>query len=220
MAAGFQITNLAGTTLIDETYKNFRLVSTGSFSVGAGIGQSAIDYNGVNPIIAFRPQKGNFVGQTAQDYNNFGGQYYTAQTWTDSAAPSSIQYYIFDSVPDNVGTPGAVQVRDAQGRLTFDSNLKYLRLIDFKTQAPRSAPVVAGRLEAVVIATPCLQQQGGPGGYANYCVGVIADSVTGALDYSEILTASYDTSDNGQNQDVQPTFLYPTSYMIVDVTGY
>lgn len=219
MAAGFQITNLAGTTLIDETYKNFRLVTTGSFSVAAGLTYRSFDYNGSNPIIAFRPAKGCFVGQASQDYNNFGGQYYTAQIYFDCAAPSSIQYYVFDSIPDSVGNPGHVQVRDSQGRLTFDSNQKYLRLIDFKTDAPRTAPFT-GALEAAVIATPSLQQYGGPGGYSQECVGVLADSSTGRLDMTSVLVASYDTSDNGQNSDLQPTFLYPTSYMIVDVTGY
>ncbi|WP_294196538.1 hypothetical protein [uncultured Sphingomonas sp.] len=217
MATGVSIANNYGSIIVNENFKNDYLVRKGTVTISSRSSYdfTSVNFSGVAPKFAFRENTGGkMVGVTSIDYYN--GTYTANMVCSDT--PATITYYIFDTVPDNLPSLGYFSVRDGQGRLTFDSNLKYLRLIDFVSGNGRTAPKVAGVTEAAIICSPNMQQWGGGGGFSTVA-SAVADFGFG-YDLAYLNMGYTDTSDGGTINSNEPTYDYPTSVMIIDVTGY
>jgi len=217
--AGFKIVGNHGSTMIDENYKNFNLTATGYVTTPQAGQNVMYDYGGVtytgrNPLVAFRPLGDFSVGATGT-YLDGNGVYHTDFI---TGGSGSLQYYVFDTVPDYTGSTFGVQVRNASGAVTFDSNLRYLRILEiFHSYNGRSVPVT-GRTEAAIFCTPDSSVEGGFGGYTYFWNGV--RSQTGALYPGSIYLEYTDTSDYGNNNDYNSGYDYPPVTCLVDVTGY
>lgn len=216
MAYGFQITNDFGTTSIDDTYKNYSMTSKGTKTFSGGTQFGSIAFSGNNPVIAVAPPAIDYCAVCIPAITQTGPGAFSAEL-NVSGGVTSVDYYIFDYVPNTTPT-GLVRVFDGAGNPTFDSNLPYLRGVEFCIGTSRSSSYVSGTKEAAVICTPNLSQDGGPGYYIIYASGVQRQS--GGLLYPfNMMTEYHDTSDNGNNNDVNPTYSYDTATLIIDVTG-
>ncbi|WP_164857305.1 hypothetical protein [Sphingomonas crocodyli] len=70
-----------------------------------------------------------------------------------------------------------------------------------------------------MLCTPNMSWDGFSGSYSRSVGGVyLRDG--GAFDVTKFTTEYHDTSDNGNNNDLQPTYSYPNAVMTADVTGY
>lgn len=217
--AGFKIVGNHGSTMIDENYKNFNLTATGYVTTPQA-GQNVmydygqVTYTGSNPLIALRPRGQFSVGATGT-YQDGNGVYHTGFI---TGGSGSLQYYVFDTVPDYTGNTFGVQVRNASGAVTFDSNLRYLRILEiFHSYNDRSVPFT-GRTEAAIFCTPDSSVEGGFGGYAYFWNGIY-DGGNG-LRPGRINLEYTDTSDYGNNNDYNSGYDYPPVTCLVDVTGY
>lgn len=127
-----EIVNDANTVLIDDSYSNAALLSKGSVVLTNTFAGSGDAYQ--TKITATSSD----VLMLALELNDIKVVHLTTtrsgNTWTfnlihlRSYAGRTLNYFLF-SIPSNISNAGGmVQLFDANGKIVFDSNLKYMRL--------------------------------------------------------------------------------------------
>lgn len=127
MPSGIQVINNAGTILIDENYSNLAVRASGTVT-GSTSSTGRLDFavaSGLNaPMFAIAPSAAQFsVLAYRPDTNVIKIQ------GRDNTQSTNFPYFIFDT-PVASGLNYGLQVFNASGVLTFDSNLKYARVVD------------------------------------------------------------------------------------------
>lgn len=134
MPEGLQIFNDSGFIQIDANYLNMELKSKGSAVIGPSnmanggstIGKVSFSVGGENPSIAFISS-----GMAACYLASRSGSTFTFEIYNGENANNTVEWFVFDnSNNDGAGNSG-LQVFNAVGRLVFDSNKKYLRVLDY-----------------------------------------------------------------------------------------
>lgn len=127
---GLRILNTAGTVQIDELYKNMEVRAVGTatttmaYSGAASIAEIA--YSGANPILVIRS-----ANPATLYKQQVSGSSWTFYVVVLGATGQSVDYWIFDN-PDNATPTGyGLAVYSASGDVIFNSNKKYLRVVDF-----------------------------------------------------------------------------------------
>lgn len=135
MPAGLQIMNADGVTVqVDDTYANLAVVEMGTIATNTATsagGNSGVTFSrsGLkNPLIAV-------AGTTSQVavawLQNAGNGTWGFNILAAGGVGTQCKYLIFDSPPATSPNYG-FQVFDANGNITFDGSLRYLRVIDMQ----------------------------------------------------------------------------------------
>lgn len=140
MTAGLQIFNVNGVIQIDETLKNPRYVTGGTVAQGTdnsgygsyviNLGAYGIDLNVEIPLILVRPTAyGRNVGGifiTKNYGTTYGGNFCLIDT-----SDAGFEFAIFSNQGAGVTDSGncGLQVFNAAGQLTYDSNQRHARII-------------------------------------------------------------------------------------------
>ena len=212
MAAGLKIYNTSGTILIDDTYRNLAVSSSGTTSA---------DGNG-NIDLGAQPAEAMIAVRATSAVTCVGNRY------LKTAAGTSVQWWVF-SHPTAVGTAG-LKLWTSAGALTFDSSRQYGRVVADHTQTMSSnvattysAAYPSGRTYAAVIRLPgtrfvAIAQDPGspdPGDWYGrvHHVGAAWSGTTLTLQWVQVLQAFYVT---------QPTEYsdLAAAVLVVEVTGY
>jgi hypothetical protein len=123
MSFGIVVYNSTNNLVIDDTYKNMGLRQKTAFSLGGGGEQTITLTSAVNPLL-FISASGSGVGVIQAGLS--GSTY----TWVIRAAgTSSGNVYIFDEPSAATSTYG-VKVMNASGVQVFNSDNKYIRVVD------------------------------------------------------------------------------------------
>ena len=150
MAFGATVYNDGGNIVIDPDFRNLVLRSKTSLTfvttyqssgrVSGYVDRKTVSLtNAVNPLIAFKSDQG--VGLMGLSIS--GSTY----TWTISANQDhTCTVYIFDYAPTPTSTLG-MQVFDSSGNQVFNSDAKYMKVVDFFTTTYAN---VAGGWPAVI----------------------------------------------------------------------
>lgn len=131
MAAGLQIFNDNGFIQIDGDMLNMEMTAKGVVSIAGSnpeyngrVSTMDISVSGENPIIAVA--SGGFC--CAYLYQRSGSTF-TFRIYNGDYNTQNVEYYIFDNSA-NAGGNSGFQVFNSAGRLVFDSNKKYMRVLD------------------------------------------------------------------------------------------
>jgi hypothetical protein len=131
MGAGLQIFNDSGFIQIDGDMLNMEMVAKGAVTIGGtNSGQngnvSTVDISvaGENPVIAIASP-----GFCCAYLYSRSGSTFTFRIFNGEAGAQNVEYFIFDNSGGSAGNSG-FQVFNAAGRLVFDSNKKYMRVLD------------------------------------------------------------------------------------------
>jgi hypothetical protein len=224
MSFGFQTKNESGFVTVDANYRNLVLREkiSGTFSpVYEQIGYMAIYIdrkqvsinNATNPIcFLYSTARAGFV-----EINITGSTY----TWTISSnIAGDYTAYIFD-VPTTVGYGHGIKVYDEAASLVFDSENKYMKVIDFF-----ELPTPVGNTP--LAHTRTYNQSG------TYAVGITNPNSFLILRFNTLFLSSVTCSpnsititdnglfDNGYVVDGMGVLSMqkPVPYMVIDVTGY
>lgn len=221
MATGLTILNTAGTTQIDELYRNFCLAEKGTQTTSSGlatvfghIGEVTFT-GGVSPIIAIRSAAYSYPA-----YVTKSGSTYTWGIAIEGASGQSFSYYIFDAPPTGLATHG-LRVFDASGNVVFDSGYNYMRVADFIALSGEAESgnrvFTSGREYAAIMTPPSLIfSTGYDAGWGDYVSG-IGTSVLKFVDHT--LYWSVAALAGGIPGYVEPSASY-SNVLVVDVTNF
>lgn len=151
MSTYLDIRNAANTVLIDDDYSNFGLALSGAGTLGrvdvrAENVCGAIDIyyqppsTASMPVIAIRPVQNVPMVVGRMQVSN--GVYH----WRVHCSTYNVQveYWIFN-IPSQIPNSGGIfQTWNAQGVLVFDSNFKYLKIVDFINRSLNPEPPATG----------------------------------------------------------------------------
>lgn len=126
MPAGIEVINNASTVLIDENYSNLAVRASGTLTAStASTGRVTLASSGLNsPMFAIAPSAQQF--SVVRFNSTTGDIVIQGRNLTQS---TNFPYYIFD-LPVASSVNAGLKVYNASGVLTFDSNLKYARVVD------------------------------------------------------------------------------------------
>lgn len=215
--AGIQILNTFGTIMIDENYKNLAVRQSGSVSkTGRSTTELVpITYPIDAPIVAISPAQFAYVSSllpSGQSFRYGGG----------ISRPTSIDYYVFDTPVIQPGNFG-LQVYNALGQLTFDSGMKYARVVDIfggSTEASWAGTRTyeAGRKYSVAqLASGLIRESERVGStYTNTWRRSMARIVGNVLTTSLVLANRRE----GDASPVTPVNETGATFAVIDVTGY
>lgn len=140
MRAGFEFTNANENVVIDEAFFNYAFISKHTLifqaaggPVTGGFGRQAfLTVAGDRPLVAARCSKPFTVSRArpvaggwefAWISSNFGG----------AAVGDTIEVFVFDRPPARNGAGYGLQVFDPSARVVFDSQNRYMRVVDART---------------------------------------------------------------------------------------
>lgn len=232
-ASYFKVLNTAGIVQISDDYHNLAFIqksivttTTSIFTNGSTVTVSGgtFTYTGTTPIIAIR----------SSALATITGASKSGSTWTYSfaiAGPigSTATIYIFDEPQALSGNEYGLIVKNASNKIVYDSNQKYMKLVDFQyLTMPNSGTIGVGGLPT----PPSYTYTGNsskvyaavfarPGGYTiTYPGGPGVPSQT----QSFVLGAKYTSSGiefDMMSFGVIPSYNYGNSaIMVIDVTNY
>ena len=233
MPEGLQVFNDSGFVQIDANYLNMELKSKGSAVIGPSnmanggslIGKISFTVGGETPAVAVISS-----GYVACYLASRSGNSFTFEIYNGESANTSVEWFVFDnSNNEGVGNSG-LQVLNAAGRLVFDSNKKYLRVLDYweKMEGSLEAPETRnypGKRVAVIMCDYryrflVTNSPANPGSTTMKfiqsqldCSRTINDSL------SVKLTATF-TNANASNPGVNGAGEGPSRWLVADVTNY
>lgn len=129
MTAGLQIINSGGTYQIDENYRNYQILSTGSGSTSSTYSADGITYKYTDIVVSSGVAP--MLGVKSTSFMVVIGVSKSGDTWTFRVACETTQsftYFVFDLVSTTPGNFG-LEVYDAAGDLVFYSGNKPLRIV-------------------------------------------------------------------------------------------
>ena len=147
MAYGLQIKNaVTGSVQIDETYRNLAFKQKGTLTLSSSPGgspQAGIGTPGSNGVFAITASGADFVNPVIVFYSpnthialikrrlvNATTFHIQVVAYGSDAPNKTFQYFLFDVPPAPSGTGYGLRVMDSAGNLTFDSNLKYMKVLN------------------------------------------------------------------------------------------
>lgn len=215
MALGLFFKNDSGSIQIDENYKNVAFKSKSTLTLnGSGAGNFTI--SGTSPVIAYRSSSGVVLVHATS----------SGSDWTfyfRGPASASITYYVFDEPSsDDSGAPFVVY--NASGEPTFNSNERYMRVVDFVettvdgTSYSQTETYPSGKTYAVVCCHNCrgvfsAPKPFDPGKYLNNHY-ACASRYSGDSIVFEHLSLQAGESTFGANYNPEG------AHLVIDVTGY
>ncbi|MER0801092.1 hypothetical protein AAA535_10635 [Pseudomonas aeruginosa] len=149
------VRNPGGVVVIDDTYVNSAVAARGTVTPSAST-------TFIYPVatISYVPRRPDSLPKIAVSMT---GAFYVAKaevasgrvTWTVvSISGTPISYFIFDDPPDGVATGSLVLRNKTTGRVTFDSDLDYLRVVGTYTmqrsETNKSFPLLPGKKYALI----------------------------------------------------------------------
>lgn len=134
MGAGFQVFNDSNFLQIDADYSNHEFVTKGTYSIGpsnlanggSNIGSTTVTVAGRNPVIALNSSSLCYASLQSQSGGVFTFYIYNGENTTVSG-----EYFIFDTASDASAGNTGMQIFNAAGKLVFDSNKKYMKVLDY-----------------------------------------------------------------------------------------
>lgn len=231
MALGFRTRNSGSTVQIDETYKNLALRASGNFTPGTAWNNSkwrlgSFTVTGNSPVLAWRSATPAMLVSVTKSGSSTTYQFLIA------AASGSIDWWLFDE-PDYVAvaTAPGLRVRNpSTGAVTFDSRMKYMRVIgsggsDFSAHDipasasyPGMAAIVIGNVAYQYVSNIVSQAGSPPFPWVDFVFYPMA-SISGyqvswsVKDSDPISHLPSETKTNASQQD-------SLNFLVIDVTGY
>lgn len=134
MGAGFQVFNDSNFLQIDADYSNYEFVTKGTYALGpsnlanggSNIGSTTVTVVGRNPVIALNSATLCYASLRSQSGNQFTFYIYNGENTNASG-----EYFIFDSASDASAGNTGMQIFNSAGKLVFDSNKKYMKVLDY-----------------------------------------------------------------------------------------
>jgi len=134
MAAGIQVFNDSNFIQIDGDYRNLEFKQKGSVNIpgsnaaggGGVVSYVTVSYSGVDPVIAI-----NSSGFSYASISSISGNTYTWMIYNGETSAQTVEYFIFAQPSSSSAGNSGIEIRDAAGSLVFDSNKRYLRVMDY-----------------------------------------------------------------------------------------
>jgi hypothetical protein len=226
---GLAVINDSYTTQFDENFKTLNCTqhSTATMTQTSAwpttpVQMATLSFYAAAPLIAFRCAYPAVVWKYVQDSPGHWIYYIVSQQATSG---TSLEYWIFEPIlASQIATPSVgLEVYNASGELTFSSEMKFLKITD----TPVKAAVIQCLLSAtrIVDYNPDLQNPNPVPGHPT--TGQTADSfkMVGAAVNGNTVSYSLDTYDFitywGTPDSTEVSWAQtPTSYILVDVSGY
>lgn len=117
-----------GNLLIDETFKSLAVASSGTIVTDTAhpLGSyKTFSYTGTNPVLALQDNTPFGIDQQGKS-----GANWQVQIFSTGPIGTVIKYWVFDDCPATVPSGFGMVVRNAAGAIVFNSNYKYLRVVD------------------------------------------------------------------------------------------
>ena len=218
---GFEIINSFGSILIDDKYPNLALRQKGGVKLGSNNRLNVPMTNGFSsPLVASastRPVRSDMINTTAiTPYIHIRGR--------EGDPPADVDYYMFDK-PLFQPTNGEalIQLFNAAGQVTFDSRLKYARVIDVfggATQAEwaTTKTYAAGRKYAVVQLRTAWRRSTVRAGGGRYTLSY-RSAMARVVGNQVITSFQVDTVKENFNRPLELSDMGAT-FAVIDVTGY
>lgn len=227
-----EVINDAGSVLIDDNYVNFILAAKGAVELAAtgAYYYVTFTYTSAEPSLMLALELSDIkVGHLASSRSG--------NTWTFTVhfnpvyIGRTLTYYVF-TIPAAISdAKGIIQLRNAANQLTFDSNLKYMRVVGFYkttlTASSVAAAMASDRSYAAISVMACwynMHQRTNPLQYAppysyrdSSSLGLIYRSGNNLACEERITNqGNYDSDDaesiyNGTNEG---------RALVIDVTGF
>lgn len=226
-----QIFNDAGFIQIDADYLNMELKSRGSGTIAPsnlanGGSQSSVlyvDVVGEAPLIAVISS-----GFTASYLVSRSGNSFRFAIYNGENANTSVEWFIFDNSSNEGAGNSGMQIFNAQGRLVFDSNKKYMRVLDYwqnddPSEQSRNYP---GKRAAVVMCDYgyrflVLNSPVDPGSSTKCMVQSFLDCTKNNGQAVSLRSqATYTNTYTDRLPGMQSMGEYPSRWLVVDVTNF
>lgn len=169
-----EIINDFGTSLLDDNFKGYYLHSKGVASIGGGVGLVSVA-NCTSPVVA-----GENPPVIAVKFPGFvqlyrGDQSASLYTWVfyieEAYRDQPFEYFIFkEAVPGHAQGTGLLVLRNANNQVIYDSDAKYLNIIDV-IYTPYNQPVARSYSDeltyAICVTQPMVRRAtaSSPGGW-------------------------------------------------------
>lgn len=142
----------------------------------------------------------------------------------ENISPKTVTIYVFDMPAPSYAGTGLVVVRDSQGRVTFDSDKKYMRVVNvFSAVAGNSVQKpVTGEFALVYTSRRMGYRVTFVGGMIGYSTTFELDlAVSGSSSLTFVADYSYQANSSTNPGPPASNVNYtPGHYMLIDVTGY
>lgn len=230
MPAGFQCFNDGSFIQIDADYKNYEFSQKGTFTIGpsnlasggSSLGTVTVTVNGSFPVLAI-----NCAELCYASLKSRSGQTFTFEIYNGNNYNISGEYFVFDASNANSAGNVGMQIFNASAELVYDTNKKYMRVLDYFSPAGASADETRsypGKKTAYVMADFGYRfvVQASPTQPGNSAVRFLQSWLhlgrTPSGQFQVKDTATF-TNANANNSGQQSTSEYPSRWMIIDVTG-
>ncbi len=215
MPAGLQIWGSHGVLQIDETYRNFVVVASGSKAPGdwsvAGDAYSVqiVVASTVAPLVAFRCAQ-----QVGLAYTAISGTTWTLTFLTNT--PATLDYWVFDVAGAASSSASYLEVFDDAGARVFDAGHKPLRVVGVG-----GGTYTSGRTYAAIQAAPSFAYVTAPSGLPYPEEYTYYSSISSAAVVSNVVTLGDVTTANGYVINDAGSFSSPVGQvLVVDVTHF
>lgn len=233
MGVGFQVFNNDGFIQIDADYLNLELKQKGPFSLngsntanGGGVSSGVqVSFTGESPVIAIKSTTFCCAYPLSRSGNTFNFYIYNG----DNQACTG-EYFIFDNSSDASAGNTGMQIFNAQGRLVFDANKKYLKVLDYwqvdnqpgegisRDYPNKTVATVMCDFGYRYIVAPSPADPSSPN-YA-FLQSWLNCSRTSGSTLSIGDRATYTNAFAQKDPSMISTSEYPSRWLVVDVTGY
>jgi len=133
MAYGLRVFGDAGNVQLDETYRNFHLIGKGTASTNTSSTQGDSSTGTVTvtgctiPILAVRCS----THGVTYNVQSVSGSTWTFRVFASGAGFATFEWFCFDMVSQPPSGKWGLRVFNSAGQVTFDSNFKPMRVVDF-----------------------------------------------------------------------------------------
>lgn len=153
MTAGLQVYNDSGIIQIDQDYKNFGLISSGTITLSTTLGSTwnnayyatVVATGRTNPVLAFRANSDEKVCIAKTDISGSTWTFYIVGTGGED-----VDWYLFDILPSSGLDTYGLQVNNSSGQPVFHSSVPCIRVVGQITYPAASLTVSSGRDYAIV----------------------------------------------------------------------
>ena len=139
MSYGIRIKNVDMETMIDENYVNYKLDDSGTVNL-VPTGTITVDNKENPPLAIIRPTVSAEAVSLVDFERSVSGLYTSVRLSAAFDKTSSADWKLYTADGDiSAGEDYGLKVRNASGRIVFDSNFSYFKIKDIKTVTPPAA---------------------------------------------------------------------------------
>lgn len=214
MTAGLQVYGSHGVIQIDQDYRNFVVVASGSKVSGDWVASGASNYlqivvtSATAPLLAFKCAEQVGLGYTA-----ISGSTWTITLLTNN--PAALDYWVFDVSPAASPASFGLEIYNASSERVFHTSQKPMRVV-----GTGAGTYASGRTYAVIRADPAWTYLSTPTGLPFPEEYQFDGYIEAAAVSSNVVTAGSVTTDNSlvspDPGSFTPAYIGPT--LVVDVT--